>query len=271
MTRMSALTAERLPSPLLDRIQRPQDLHAMTNGELEALADEVRDELVRVVFETGGHRASNLGTVELTIALHSLLDSPTDKLVWDVGHQAYVHKLLTGRRDRFPTIRQHGGLTPFCERDESVHDVWGAGHASTSLSAALGMAVARDLQGDHHHVVAVIGDGGLTGGLALEASKRVKRSVKGMLMPSAFFEELGFDYIGPVDGHSIGEMRAALQTAMRLENRPVFIHAVTQKGHGYEPAEADPVKLHGVSPPGGSGGPPKYQDVFGAAVGELMR
>jgi 1-deoxy-D-xylulose-5-phosphate synthase len=309
----------------------------MTNGELEALAEEIRAELVRVVFETGGHLASNLGTVELTIALHSLLDSPTDKLIWDVGHQAYVHKLLTGRRDRFPTIRQHGGLTPFCERDESVHDVWGAGHASTSLSAALGMAVARDLQGENYQVVAVIGDGGLTGGMALEAinhighlgkrlivifndngmsiapnvgalnrafnkvrldaryqfaksslgqitrkmpmgdqaweaSRRVKRSVKGMLMPSSLFEELGFDYLGPVNGHDIAELRAAIHAAMQHEYGPVFIHAVTQKGHGYEPAEADPVKLHGVSPAGGSsGGPPKYQDVFGAAVAELMR
>jgi 1-deoxy-D-xylulose-5-phosphate synthase len=334
---MNTQTARPQPTPLLDRIGRPQDLHAMTSGELEALAEEIRAELVRVVFETGGHLASNLGTVELTIALHSLLDSPTDKLVWDVGHQAYVHKLLTGRRDRFPTIRQHGGLTPFCERDESEHDVWGAGHASTSLSAALGMAVARDLQGEKYHVVAVIGDGGLTGGMALEAinhighlgkrlivvfndngmsiapnvgainrafnkvrldaryqfaktslgqitrkipmgdhaweaSRRVKRSVKGMLMPSSFFEELGYDYLGPVNGHDIGELRAAVQNAMLHEDRPVFIHAITQKGHGYEPAEADPVKLHGVSPPGGgSGGPPKYQDVFGAAVGELMR
>ncbi len=334
---MTVTTGDRVPTPLLDRVQRPQDLHSMTNGELEALAEEVRAELVRVVFETGGHLASNLGTVELTIALHSLLDSPNDKLVWDVGHQAYVHKLLTGRRDRFPTIRQHGGLCPFPERDESPHDVWGAGHASTSLSAALGMAIARDLQGEHNQVVAVIGDGGLTGGMALEAinhighigkrlivvlndngmsiapnvgainrvfnkirldgryqvaksslgqiarrmpmgdtaweaSRRVKRSVKGLLVPSSFFEELGFEYIGPVDGHNIAEMRAALQTAMMIENRPVFIHAITQKGHGYEPAEADPVKLHGVSPAGGaSGGPPKYQDIFGSAVGELMR
>jgi 1-deoxy-D-xylulose-5-phosphate synthase len=309
----------------------------MTNGELVALAEEVRAELVRVVFETGGHLASNLGTVELTIALHSLLDSPNDKLVWDVGHQAYVHKLLTGRRDRFSTIRQHGGLCPFPEREESAHDVWGAGHASTSLSAAQGMAIARDLAGDQHHVVAVIGDGGLTGGMALEAinnighlgtrvvvvfndngmsiapnvgainrtfnkvrldaryqfaksslgqiarrmpmgdhaweaSRRVKRSVKGMILPSRFFEELGFEYLGPVDGHDIAELRAAIQSALRVEGRPVFLHAITQKGHGYEPAEADPVKLHGVSPAGGSsGGPPKYQDVFGSAVAELMR
>jgi len=333
---MSAHDGDLSPTPLLDRIHQPQDLHSMSNRELEALAEEVRGELVRVVFETGGHLASNLGTVELTIALHSLLDSPEDKLVWDVGHQAYVHKLLTGRRERFATIRQHEGLTPFCERDESIHDVWGAGHASTSLSAAFGMALARDLKGEHHQVVAVIGDGGLTGGMALEAinhighlgkrlivvlndngmsiapnvgainrmfnkirldaryqsakttmgqiakkmpmgelgweaSRRVKRSVKGLLMPSGFFEELGFDYIGPVDGHNIGELRAALQSAMLIEDRPVFIHAITQKGHGYEPAEIDPVKLHGVSPPGGSGGPPKWQDVFGAAVGELMR
>jgi 1-deoxy-D-xylulose-5-phosphate synthase len=323
------------PTPLLDRVHRPQDLHAMTSGELEALAEDVRTELVRVVFETGGHLASNLGTVELTIALHSVFDSPHDKLVWDVGHQAYVHKLLTGRRERFPTIRQAGGLCPFPEREESVHDVWGAGHASTSLSAALGMAIARDISGDDYNVVAIIGDGGLTGGMALEAmnhigaigkrlivvfndngmsiapnvgainsmfnkvrldwryqqakhtvhevakrmplgeigweaSRRAKRAVKGMLMPSTFFEQLGFEYVGPVDGHDIGEMRAALQQAERL-GRPVFIHAITQKGHGYAPAEADPVKLHGVSPAGGgSGGPPKYQDVFGQAMLELM-
>src|SRR5579883_669698 len=334
---MDELRDGHTPTPLLDRVHRPQDLHALSEGELELLAEEIRAELVRVVFETGGHLASNLGTVELTIALHSLFDSPRDKIVWDVGHQAYVHKLLTGRRDRFGTIRQWEGLTPFCERDESEHDVWGAGHASTSLSAALGMAVARDLKGDNYHVVAVIGDGGLTGGMALEAinhighlgkrlivvfndngmsiapnvgainrvfnkirldaryhfaknslgqiarkmplgdtaweaSRRVKRSVKGMLMPSMLFEQLGFDYIGPVDGHDIGELRAALQTAMQWDAKPVFIHAITQKGHGYAPAEADPVKLHGVSPAGGgSGGPPKYQDVFGAAVCELMR
>src|SRR3984893_1648681 len=173
MVRMSTQSGERVPTPLLDRIQRPQDLHALTNGELEALAEEVRSELVRVVFETGGHLGSNVGSVELTIALHSLLDSPTDKIVWDVGHQAYVHKLLTGRRDRFPTIRQHGGLCGFCERGESPHDVWGAGHASTSLSAALGMAVARDLKGEDFHVVGVIGDGGLTAGMALEALNQI--------------------------------------------------------------------------------------------------
>jgi len=332
---MDELRDGHTPTPLLDRVHRPQDLHAMTLGELEALAEEIRAELVRVVFETGGHLASNLGTVELTIAIHSLFDSPIDKIVWDVGHQAYVHKILTGRRERFPTIRQAGGLCPFPEREESVHDVWGAGHASTSLSAALGMAIARDLAGEKYHVVAIIGDGGLTGGMALEAmnhigaigkrlivvfndngmsiapnvgainsmfnkirldwryqrakatmrevarrmplgelgweaSRRAKRAVKSMLMPSAFFEELGFDYIGPVDGHNIGEMRAALQQAMRID-RPVFIHAITQKGRGYPPAEADPVKLHGVSPAGGgSGGPPKYQDVFGQAMLELM-
>src|SRR5579875_1310172 len=157
---MDELRDGHTPTPLLDRVHRPQDLHAMTLGELEALAEEIRAELVRVVFETGGHLASNLGTVELTIAIHSLFDSPIDKIVWDVGHQAYVHKILTGRRERFPTIRQAGGLCPFPEREESVHDVWGAGHASTSLSAALGMAIARDLAGEKYHVVAIIGDGG---------------------------------------------------------------------------------------------------------------
>src|ERR1700694_4147311 len=137
------------------------------------LAEEIRREIIEKVSVKGGHLAPNLGVVELTMALHAVFNTPDDLLVWDVGHQAYVHKLLTGRRERFATIRQHGGLTPFCEREESPHDVWGAGHASTSLSAALGMAIARDLEGETHHVVAVIGDGGLTGGMALEAINHI--------------------------------------------------------------------------------------------------
>ena len=323
-------------TPIFDRIQRPQELHGLSTEDLEQLADEIRGELVRVVSAIGGHLGSNLGTVELTIALHSLLDSPNDKIVWDVGHEGYVHKLLTGRRDRFPTIRQHGGLCGFLERGESPHDVWGAGHASTSLSAALGMAVARDLSQQNFHVVGVIGDGGLTGGMALEAlnqigalGKRIvvvlndngmsispnvgalnhffnrvrlagryqstksdvgrvvtrlplggrawdagrafKRGVKGMVLPSALWEQLGFEYVGPIDGHNITELRAALSYALSFQSRPVFVHVCTEKGKGYEAAEHDAGKLHSVSPSGSKGGPPTYSAVFGNTVAELLR
>ena len=154
---------------LLDTIKGPSDLHGLTLSELELLSQEVRQEIISTINSIGGHYASNLGTVELTVALHIVFNSPKDKIVWDVGHQAYPHKLLTGRRDRFDTIRQHGGLSGFLTRDESEHDAFGAGHASTSISAALGMAVARDLKGEDNHVVAVIGDGAMTGGMAYEA------------------------------------------------------------------------------------------------------
>jgi 1-deoxy-D-xylulose-5-phosphate synthase len=332
-----AVTDPRASStPTLDRIHEPRDLRRLTLAEMEQLASELRAELVEVVSSIGGHLGSNLGTVELTIALHSLLDSPRDKLVWDVGHQAYVHKLLTGRRDRFPTIRQYEGLCGFCERSESPHDVWGAGHASTSLSAALGMAVARDLQYEDFNVVAVIGDGGLTGGMALEAlnqighlgrrmvvvlndngmsispnvgainrlfnrlrldpryqhtkadmgrvvsrlplgdraweaGRAVKRGVKGMVIPSAVWEQLGFEYVGPIDGHDLAELRPALSYALDFRDRPVFVHACTYKGMGYGAAETDAGRLHSVSPAGGKGGPPTYSAVFGRTVAELMR
>lgn len=323
-------------TPTFDRITQPQDLKQLSLPELEQLADEVRAELVEVVSAIGGHLGSNLGTVELTIALHSLLNSPDDKIVWDVGHQAYVHKLLTGRRDRFPTIRQHGGLCGFPERGESPHDVWGAGHASTSLSAALGMAVARDLSHQDYHVVGVIGDGGLTGGMALEAlnqighlgkrlvvilndngmsispnvgalnrffnrfrldsryhrsksdvgrmvkglplgdraweaGRAVKRGVKGIVLPSSLWEQLGFEYVGPVDGHDIGELRSAIAYALSIRNRPVFLHAYTEKGKGYGKAESDSGRLHSVSPAGGKGGPPTYSKIFGDTVAELLK
>ena len=322
-------------TPIFDRIHAPQDLHGLSLSELELLADEVRQELVRVVSEVGGHLGSNLGTVELTIALHSLLNSPKDKLVWDVGHQGYVHKLLTGRREQLPTIRRHGGLSGFLERSESPHDVWGAGHASTSLSSALGMAVARDLSGEEYNVVGIIGDGGLTGGMALEAinqighlgrrivvvlndngmsispnvgalnrlfnrfrldpryqqtkgdvgrvvsrlplggraweaGRRVKRGVKGIVLPSSFVEQLGFEYIGPVDGHDLEELRAALSYALSLRGRPVFVHAYTIKGKGYAKAEADAGRLHSVSPSGGGGGAPTYSKVLGDTVAQLL-
>ena len=298
-------------SRLLDRIGSPADLKALTKQELEQLAADIRQELVATVSTNGGHLASNLGVVELTIALHRVFDSPRDKIIWDVGHQSYIHKLLTGRRERFASLRQYGGLSGFTCRSESEHDPFGAGHASTSVSAALGMAIARDLSGDDYHVVAVIGDGAITGGMALEAlnqaghlgsricvvlndngmsisptvgalakllsqvrfdhryrwaeeeSKRVlsvlplgkriwqlgqwlRRGFKGLVMPTVFWEELGFTYIGPIDGHNIGELEIALTQARDYSVKPTFVHVVTTKGKGYLPAEGDAVYFHGV-------------------------
>ncbi len=320
---------------LLDCIADPSDVRRLEPEQLKQLAAEIRAELLTTVPRTGGHLASNLGTVELTIALHRVFDSPTDKLVWDVGHQAYPHKLLTGRAGRFGTLRQQHGLAGFLSRDESPHDQFGAGHAGTSISAALGMAVARDLRGDTYHVVAIIGDGGLTAGMALEAlnhvghsgtrlivilndnqmsiapnvgamarmfnrlrpslhrakeeaeqvverlplgrqawevGKRVKRGVKGAVLPSMLWEALGFNYVGPVDGHDEGEVERVLRWVRDDVDGPTLIHVFTVKGKGYEPAEADPVKLHGISPPS-SGGPtaPTYTQVFGQTLGRLMR
>jgi 1-deoxy-D-xylulose-5-phosphate synthase len=320
---------------LLDQIDSPSDVRRLAPEQLRQLAAEIRAELLTTVPKTGGHLASNLGTVELTIALHRVFDSPTDKLVWDVGHQAYPHKLLTGRARRFDTLRQQDGLAGFLARDESPHDQFGAGHAGTSISAAAGMAVARDLRGEQHHVIAIIGDGGLTAGMALEAlnhvghsgtrlivilndnqmsiarnvgamarmfnrlrpglhwakesaepvverlplgrqawevGKRVKRGMKGAVLPSVLWEELGFNYVGPVDGHDETEVERVLRWVRDDVDGPTLIHLFTVKGKGYEPAEADPVKLHGVSPPS-SGGPtaPAYTQVFGQTLGRIMR
>lgn len=320
---------------LLDQVDGPSDVRRLAPPQLEQLADEIRAELLTTVPQTGGHLASNLGTVELTIALHRVFDSPTDKLVWDVGHQAYPHKLLTGRARRFGTLRQRHGLAGFLARDESPHDQFGAGHAGTSVSAALGMAVARDLRGEQFHVVAIIGDGGLTAGMALEAlnhvghsgtrlivilndnqmsiapnvgamarmfnrlrpglhrakeeaeqvverlplgrqawevGKRVKRGVTSAVLPSMLWEALGFNYVGPVDGHDEAEIERVLRWVRDDVDGPTLIHVLTVKGKGYEPAEADPVKLHGVSPPS-SGAPsaPAYTQVFGQALGRIMR
>jgi 1-deoxy-D-xylulose-5-phosphate synthase len=318
---------------VLERVDSPARLRELSRQELSQLARELREELVRTVSVTGGHLASNLGVVELTLALHRVLDSPRDKIVWDVGHQAYVHKLLTGRRERFATLRQKGGLSGYTDRSESPHDPFGAGHASTSISAALGLATARDLAGEDYHVVAVIGDGALSGGMAFEAlnnagqmrrrlivvlndnamaispsvgalarslrrlrlsrrysrakegaeqvvtrlpggrplwaaSKRVKNMLKGLLIPTMIWEELGFTYIGPVDGHNLRELEDALGRAREYRDKPAFVHVVTKKGKGYPPAEEDAVSYHGVAPGNGAREefPPTYSQVFGETM-----
>jgi len=321
---------------LLDNIDDPAALKGLTPGELNRLADEIRQELVATVTTTGGHLASSLGVVELTIALHRVFESPRDKLIWDVGHQSYAHKLLTGRRQRFSTLRQPGGLSGFTSRSESPHDPFGAGHASTSVSAALGMAIARDLAGDDYHVAAIIGDGAITGGMALEAlnqaghlgsnlivvlndngmsisptvgaiarllrrvrldpryrrakedskrllaslplgnklwraSQRVESGLKGMVMPTMMWEELGFTYIGPIDGHNIAELESALRQARDYQRRPVLVHVATTKGKGYQPAEGDAVNFHGVSTPKAEAAVPTYSEVFGQTVLQLAR
>jgi len=295
--------------PLLERINKPEDLRHFDEAELPAVADEVRRFLIDSVSKTGGHLAAGLGTVELTVALHYVYETPLDRLVWDVGHQAYPHKVLTGRRERMGTLRQKDGLSGFLRRDESPYDTFGAGHSSTSISAALGMAVAAERQGQTHRVVAVIGDGALSAGMAFEAlnnagdmdadllvvlndndmsispnvgamsnylarilsgrvyssmragsksvlstlrpmwelARRAEEHVKGMVMPSTLFEELGFNYIGPIDGHDLPTLVKTLRN-LRKQKGPRFLHVVTRKGKGYEPAEADAITYHGVTP-----------------------
>ncbi len=329
---------------VIERIDSPADVKHLGREEIDVLASEIRDLLVRTCAVNGGHLAPNLGVVELTLALHRVLDLPSDKLVWDVSHQTYVHKILTGRRDRFDTIRKGGGLSGFAMRSESPYDPFGAGHASTAVAAALGMAQARDLVGGDETVIAVLGDGALTGGLAYEAlnnaggiksqfivilndnemsiapnvgsiaaylsvlrskpfpefvrraGKRVlkriplggaaKRAIEGaeigamhFIGPSektaVIFEELGFRYIGPIDGHNYDVLVDALMTAKDYD-RPVLLHVRTVKGKGYEPAERDSRTFHGIGanafePSNGSkkssaGARPKFQDVFGDAM-----
>ena len=296
--------------PLLYSIDSPRQLRLLQQDQLVKLAEELRAFLIEVTSRTGGHLAPGLGTIELTIALHYVFETPKDRLVWDIGHQAYPHKILTGRRDNFETIRQRGGLSGFLKRSESEFDTFGAGHASTSISAALGMAVASSISKASNEVVAVIGDGALTGGMAFEAlnnagdldanllvilndnemsispnvgaisnylarilsghaytsvregsktvlgtlpprlkdyARRWEEHMKGMVMPSTLFEELGFYYIGPVDGHDLGTLIKTLENMRDLKG-PRFLHIVTQKGKGFEPAEGDPCVFHGVSP-----------------------
>lgn len=298
----------------LTEIQDPSFLKRMSVSELEVLAGDIRRFLIEELATTGGHLAPNLGVVELTLALHREFDSPNDKFVWDVGHQAYVHKILTGRASQFDTLRQHKGLCGFPKRNESVHDVWETGHSSTSLSAAMGIAVSNELSGKGDRAVAIIGDGALTGGMALEAlnhigaeqqnvivilndnemsiapnvgamhqmlgrirssrkvrfaqdeletlikkipviggrlekgSEKLKEAVKGALVPGMFFEELGFNYYGPVDGHDLDDLIEQLNY-VKKEEGPVLLHVITKKGKGYRPAEFDGVGTwHGLGP-----------------------
>ncbi|MGO4107367.1 1-deoxy-D-xylulose-5-phosphate synthase [Paenibacillus sp. YAF4_2] len=326
---------------LLDQINGPQDLKDFSLEELEQLSEEIRQFLIAKLSVTGGHLAPNLGVVELTLVLHYLFDSPKDKFLFDVGHQSYVHKILTGRKDRFDTLREYKGLCGFVKRAESEHDVWEAGHSSTSLSGAMGMALARDLKGEDNRVVAIIGDGALTGGMALEAlnhigdekknlivvlndnemsiapnvgamhhylskirtdrhyqkakdelqhflnkipaiggklaktAERFKDSLKYLLVSGILFEQFGFTYLGPVDGHDMEQMIELFKQADSIPG-PVLVHVITVKGKGYSPAEADSFKWHGITPYKiESGqvmkavGPPMYTDVFGNTLIEM--
>ena len=297
-------------TPLLDRVNVPADTREFTGPELRQLADELRRELIRMVSITGGHLGASLGVVELTVALHHVFNTPSDRLIWDVGHQCYPHKILTGRRDQMLTLRQGKGLSGFTKRSESEYDPFGAGHSSTSISAGLGMAVARDIKGDDNAVIAVIGDGSMSAGMAYEAmnnagsmdsrmivilndndmsiappvgamsaylsrlissksyrslrhfaremsrkfpqrlediARRAEEYARGMVTGGTLFEELGFFYVGPVDGHNLEHLLPVLKNLRDDElPGPVLLHVVTQKGHGYEPAEQSPDKYHGV-------------------------
>ncbi len=296
-------------TPLLDRIRTPEDLRQLPEGELRQLADELRLETIDAVSVTGGHLGAGLGVVELTVALHHVFDTPRDRLIWDVGHQAYPHKILTGRRDRIRTLRQGGGLSGFTRRSESEYDPFGAAHSSTSISAGLGMAVARDLAGKPNNVVAVIGDGAMSAGMAYEAmnnagalgsrlivilndndmsiappvgamsaylarlvsgrtyrsireiakhlaeklprffhdkAKRTEEYARGFWTGGTLFEELGFYYVGPIDGHNLDHLLPVLRNVRDAGNGPILVHVVTQKGKGYAPAEATADKYHAV-------------------------
>lgn len=322
---------------ILDRINKPNDIKSLTLQECDELAEDIRRFLIRSLSETGGHIASNLGVVELTIALHRVLEFPKDKLIWDVGHQAYTHKILTGRKDRFPTLRKTGGLSGFPKRGESDCDAFDTGHSSTSISAGLGMVRARDLKEDDYTVISVIGDGALTGGMAYEAMNnaanlkknfiivlndnemsitrnvggmssylgnirtaasytelkmgvtqvlkkipkvgngmvdaihKTKSSIKQFVIPGMLFENMGLTYLGPVDGHNIGQMEKILKDAKRVQG-PVLVHVLTEKGRGYAPAVRHPARFHGSGPFEVETGLPKsngkatYTDIFSTVM-----
>jgi 1-deoxy-D-xylulose-5-phosphate synthase len=325
-------------TPLLDRVRIPADLRNLSAEQLKQLAEELRAETIHAVSQTGGHLGASLGVVELTVAIHAVFDTPRDRLIWDVGHQAYPHKILTGRRDRIRTLRQGGGLSGFTRRSESEYDPFGAAHSSTSISAGLGMAVARDLKGDDRNVICVIGDGAMSAGMAYEAmnnagaskarlivilndndmsiappvgamsaylsrlissrpflslreamgrlarlfpapieraAKRADEYARGLLTGGTLFEELGFYYVGPLDGHELDHLLPVLRNLRDADHQgPILLHVVTKKGKGYPPAEASADKYHGVqkfnvitgeqvkAPPG----PPTYTKVFATAL-----
>ena len=328
---------------LLNKIDSPKDIKNLNYDALKELAQEIRDYMIEVISKNGGHLAPNLGVVELTLALHKVFNCPKDKIIWDVGHQSYIHKIITGRREAFKTLRQYNGLSGFPKIQESEYDAFGTGHSSTSISAALGMAIARDLKGEDNEVIAVIGDGSMTGGMAYEALnnagdlqkkliiilndnemsiaknvgamsdylyqlrtaktytrikkdlegwlkhknygeniinivRRVKGSVKYLLVPGSVFEHLGFKYYGPVDGHDLEHLVEVLEVAKATPG-PVIIHVITKKGKGYEPAEKSPNKFHGTGPfdiatgkkitkPGA---PVTYTEVFGKTLVDIAK
>lgn len=332
--------SERPHTPLLDTVEYPADLRKLDKGDLRQLADELREEMISAVSTSGGHLGSGLGVVELTVAIHYVFDTPRDKLVWDVGHQCYPHKIVTGRRDRIRTLRQGGGLSGFTKRSESEYDPFGAAHSSTSISAALGFAVANKLKGEPGRGIAVIGDGAMSAGMAYEAmnnaeaagnrlvvilndndmsiappvgglsaylarmvssseylglrslaskvarklSRRVHSSLekaeeftRGMVTGGTLFEELGFYYVGPIDGHNLDHLIPVLENVRDSEQGPVLVHVVTRKGKGYAPAENSADKYHGVAKfdvitgeqKKSAGGPPAYQNVFGETLAKL--
>lgn len=327
--------------PLLRSMDGPEDLRGLPVEQLPQLCSELRAFIWDTVTRTGGHLAPSLGVVELTVVLHYLFDTPVDRIIWDVGHQGYVHKVLTGRRDALRTIRQYGGISGFLKREESPYDVMGAGHASTSISSALGVATARDARGDDYRVVAVVGDGGLTGGLSFEGLnnagasgrnlivilndnamsispnvgalsryltevvshplfnrvksevwnlteklpksqsvrqvvRKMEEGIKSLLTPGMLFEDLGFRYLGPIDGHDVRELISVLEKVRDMKG-PVLVHVLTLKGKGYTRAELDPQKYHGVKPitPGAKVEParphPAYTDVFAHGLTALGR
>ena len=327
-------------TPLLDTVDTPTDLRKLDKGQLRQLSDELRDEMISAVGSTGGHLGSGLGVVELSVAIHYVFDTPEDKLIWDVGHQAYPHKILTGRRSRIRTLRQGGGLSGFTKRSESEYDPFGAAHSSTSISAGLGFAIANKLNDKPGKAIAVIGDGAMSAGMAYEAmnnaeqagnrlvvilndndmsiappvgglsaylarmvssseylglrslasrlSKKLSRKVhsglekaeeyaRGMATGGTLFEELGFYYVGPIDGHNLDHLIPVLENVRDSGLGPILVHVVTQKGKGYAPAESSADKYHGVAKfdvitgeqKKSSGGPPSYQNVFGETLAKL--
>jgi len=333
------MTHDRPLTPLLDRIAGPSDLRQMPDEALAKLADELRAEVISIVSETGGHLGSSLGVVELTVALHAVFNTPMDRLIWDVGHQCYPHKILTGRRDRMRSLRQKGGLSGFTKRAESEYDPFGAAHSSTSISAALGFTVGRDMGRPTGDAIAVIGDGAISAGMAYEAlnnagaegrrlfvilndnemsiappvgamssylsrmyaseplarmaslaegfeaalpaplresAKRARQLVTGLTGSGTLFEELGFQYVGPIDGHDMGQLLAVLRAARTRATGPVLIHCCTVKGKGYAPAESSADKYHGVAKfdvgtgaqAKSGGGAPSYTSVFGKALAD---